>query len=309
MKLRRVRTPDGLQTEYDDDGQWRRLSGPGPFGPSPFTDEWQLATADRHLRGTDALLPFQPLSFRDFLLSEAHNITAARGMVQRFHPVTHRVSETFEKLTRRTFPPFRPRRLFYRQPIYYMGNAMTIVPTRTPIAFPSYSNGLDFELEVAFVLKEPLLNATADEATTAIGAFVLLNDFSARDVQRAEMSSGMGPQKSKHFGSSMSETAVTADEVLPRINELTGSVIINGRTVSTVSSRGFQWSVGDVLAHASRDEQLLPGELIATGTLAGGSGIETGHWLKRGDTLRLVLDGIGEVEHHILDDSQRSGLR
>jgi 2-keto-4-pentenoate hydratase/2-oxohepta-3-ene-1,7-dioic acid hydratase in catechol pathway len=77
-------------------------------------------------------------------------------------------------------------------------------------------------------------------------------------------------------------------------------VLINGRTVSTVSSRGFQWSVGDVLARASRDEQLLPGELIATGTLAGGSGMESGNWLKRGDTLKLVLDGIGEVEHQIL---------
>ncbi len=242
------------------------------------------------------------MSFRDFLLSETHNITAARGMMQKFYPGTYRVSDVFEKLTRRTFPPFRPKKLFYQQPIYYMGNAMTIVPTRTPIAFPSYSNGLDFELEVAFVLKEALFNATVDEATAAIGAFVLLNDFSARDVQRLEMSSGMGPQKSKHFASSMSETAVTADEVLPRINELTGSVIINGRRVSTVSSRGFQLSVGEVLAHASRDEQLLAGELIATGTLAGGSGMETGHWLKRGDTLRLVLDGIGEVEHRILDD-------
>jgi 2-keto-4-pentenoate hydratase/2-oxohepta-3-ene-1,7-dioic acid hydratase in catechol pathway len=114
------------------------------------------------------------------------------------------------------------------------------------------------------------------------------------------MSSGMGPQKSKHFCSSMSQTAVSADEVLPRLDELTGSVIINGRTVSTVTSGGMQFSVGEVLAHASRDEQLLAGALIATGTLAGGSGMETGHWLTPGDTLRLVLDGIGEVEHPIV---------
>jgi 2-keto-4-pentenoate hydratase/2-oxohepta-3-ene-1,7-dioic acid hydratase in catechol pathway len=299
MRLRRVRTPVSIQTQYYD-GQWRPLAEPSPFGPSPFTDEWQLATANRHLQKTDALLPFQPLSFRDFLLSEMHNINAARGMVQRFYPGVYRISDVFERLTRRTFPPFRPKKLFYQQPIYYMANAMTVVPTRTPVAFPSYSNGLDFELEVACVLKKPLFNATSDEALAAIGAFVLLNDFSARDVQRPEMSSGLGPQKSKHFISSMSETAVTADEVLPRINELTGSVIINGRTVSTVSSRGLQWGVGDVLARASRDEQLLPGELVATGTLAGGSGMETGHWLKRGDALRLVLDGIGEVEHQVL---------
>lgn len=103
-----------MQTQYDDKGQWWPLVGPNPLGPSPFTDEWQLATADRHLEKTDALLPFQPLSFRDFLLSEAHNITAARGMVRRFHPGIYRLSEAFERLTGRTFPPFAPSKLFYR---------------------------------------------------------------------------------------------------------------------------------------------------------------------------------------------------
>ncbi len=300
MKLRRVRTQTGLETQQSVDGDWRPLHGATPFGPSPFSDEWLVATADRHLRKTTSLLPFQPLSFRDFMLSEHHVINASRGMLRRFYPGTYRVTEAFEKITRRTFPVFKPKKLFYRQPIYYMSNAMTIVPTGTPIAFPSYSNGLDYELEAAFVLKAPLYNATPTEALEAVGAFVLLNDFSARDVQRDEMGSGLGPQKSKHFLSSMSETATTADEVLPRINHLTGSVIINGRTVSTVSSRGFQWSIGDVLAHASRDELLLPGEVIATGTLAGGSGMETGGWLQPGDSLKLVLDGIGEVEHPVV---------
>ena len=54
-----------------------------------------------------------------------------------------------------------------------------------------------------------------------------------------------------------------------------------------------------MLAHASRDEQLLPGEVFGLGTLPGGSGMETGRWLRPGDTLRLVLDGVGEVEHRI----------
>jgi 2-keto-4-pentenoate hydratase/2-oxohepta-3-ene-1,7-dioic acid hydratase in catechol pathway len=300
MKLRRARTQTGIETQQFVDDQWRPLQGATPLGPSPFSDEWQRATADRHLQKTDSLLPFQPLSFRDFLLSEQHTINAARGLVKRFYPGTYRLTQAFEKTTRRTFPAFKPKKLFYQQPIYYFGNAMTIVPTGTPVAVPSYSNGLDYELEVAFVLNAPLYNASVDEALDAIGGFVLLNDFSARDVQRDEMGSGLGPQKAKHFITSMSETVVTADEVLPRINELTGSVIINGRTVSTVNSRGFQWSIGEVLAQASRDEQLLPGEVVATGTLAGGAGMETDNWLKRGDTLKLVLDGIGEVEHPIL---------
>lgn len=221
-------------------------------------------------------------------------------MLARFYPKQARITSVAERLTRRTFPLFRPKKLFYQQPIYYMSNAMTIVPTGTPVAFPGYSHGLDFELDLGFVLAEPLHNAGPAEATDAIGAFVLLNDFSARDVQRNEMNSGLGPQKSKHFLSSMSEIAVTADEVLPRFDTLTGSVAINGGVVSTVGTSGLQWTIGDVLAHASRDEQLLPGELIGLGTLAGGSGMETGNWLRPGDTLRLELDGIGTVEHEIL---------
>ena len=299
MRLRRVRTRSGLETQQCDAGQWQPLRGKNPLGPSPFSAEWELATADRHLQLTGSLLPFAPLSFRDFLLSEQHNINASRGMLKRFYPGTYRLTTAFEKVTRRTYPGFKPKKLFYAEPIYYFGNAMTFVPTGTPVAFPSYSKGLDFELELAWVLNSPLYNATADEAIDAIGGFVLLNDFSARDVQRDEMASGLGPEKAKHFISSMSSTVVTADEILPRIGELTGSVIINGRTVSTVDTRALRWSLGEVMAHASRDEHLLPGEVFATGTLPGGSGMETGHWLRPGDTLRLVLDGIGEVEHRI----------
>ncbi|CAN5850765.1 fumarylacetoacetate hydrolase family protein [soil metagenome] len=297
MKFRRIRSANSLETQQYTEGAW--VQAPSPLRPSPFSDEWELATAQRHLQHSSALLPFSPLSFRDFLLSEQHNIAAARGMLGRFYPGSSRITTAFESITRTTFPAFRPKRLFYRQPIYYMSNAMTIVPTGTPVAFPSYTNGLDFELEIGLVLDKPLLNAGPAEATRAIGAFVLLNDFSARDVQRDEMSSGLGPQKSKHFVSSMSETAVTADEVLPRFDQLTGTVTINGTAVGTVDTAGLQWSVGEVLAHASLDEQLLPGEVIGLGTLAGGSGMETGTWLRPGDTLRLELDDIGTVEHTI----------
>ncbi|MGB3481740.1 MAG: fumarylacetoacetate hydrolase family protein [Mycobacterium sp.] len=299
MKLRRIRTADTLQTQWLDGGQWQTLTTPSPLAPSPFSAEFELATAARHLKSSDALLPFTPLSFRDFLLCKQHNIAAARGLLKRFYPGQSRITSAYEKLTRRTFPLFQPKKLFYQQPIYHMSNAMTIVPTRTPVAFPGYTRGLDFELEIGFVLNSALYNATPTEATAAIGAFVLLNDFSARDIQRSEMASGLGPQKSKHFLSSMSETAVTADEVLPRLESLSGAVIINGRTVSTVDGSGLQWSVGEVLAHASRDEQLLAGEVIGLGTLAGGSGMETGNWLRPGDTLRLELDDIGSVEHTI----------
>ncbi|MEV4153349.1 fumarylacetoacetate hydrolase family protein [Nocardia salmonicida] len=297
MKLRRIRTEDGLQTQSLRDGQWS--AHPEPLAGKVFSDQWELGIADGHLRESELLLPFNPASFRDFMLFEQHNIDASRGLVRRFHPTQYRLAVAVERLSGRSFPLFKPKPLFYQQPIYYLGNHLTFVPSGTPICAPAYSSALDYELEIGFVLAEPLYCATPQQAEAAIGAFVLLNDFSARDIQRAEMASGFGPQKSKHFASSMSATAVTADEILPRIDNLTGTVRINGDTVETVSSAGMRWSLGEVLAHASRSERLYPGELFGTGTLPGGSGMETGNWLEPGDVLTLTLDDIGEVEHLI----------
>jgi 2-keto-4-pentenoate hydratase/2-oxohepta-3-ene-1,7-dioic acid hydratase in catechol pathway len=300
MRLRRVRNDDRLEVQFLDEGRWLPAPDPAPLGGSAFSKQWQLAIAEGHLMRSEHLLPFQPISFRDFLLYEKHNIDASRGLVQRLHPGQYRVTSVVEKVTRHPFLMFKPKSLFYRQPVYYMSNHLTFVPSGTPVDFPVYSRALDFELEIGFVLAAPLLNAGPAEALEAIGAFVVLNDFSARDVQRDEMASGFGPQKSKHFASSMSATAVTADEILPRIDDLRGSVVINGTAVSTVSSAGMQWSIGEVLAHASRSEQLFAGEMFGTGTLPGGSGMEIGKWLEPGDELSLTLDDIGEIHHTIM---------
>lgn len=249
---------------------------------------------------TPAVLPFEPASFRDFMLFEEHVIGATRGYVKRFMPGAYRIARAYEAVTGRTFPRFKPTTLWYRQPIYYMGNHLNFVPSGTPIATPSYTHALDYELELGFVLDKPLRNATPADATAAIGAFVVVCDFSARDVQKAEMDSGFGPQKSKHFLSSMSPVAVPAAHILPRIDALTGTVEIDGKAAARCYTRGMRYSLGEVLAHASRDEQLHPGELFATGTLPGGSGMENGCWLSSGSRLRLTIDGVGTVEHVIL---------
>ncbi|AWK75077.1 fumarylacetoacetase [Rhodococcus oxybenzonivorans] len=299
MRIRRVRTTAGIEHEQWHADGWTKIESVPAWARSPFTTEWDIDTADRHLRNSVQLMPFQPLSFRDFMLYEKHNIDASRGYARRFMPAAYRVTQAYEALRRAPFPRFTPPRLFYRQPMYYMGNHLAFVPSGTPIGAPSYSSALDYELELGFVLAEPLLDATPAEALAAVGAFVLVNDFSARDVQKDEMDSGFGLQKAKHFASSMSPTAVTADEILPHLDRLTGSVRLNGKTVATVSSAGMQWGIGEVLAHASRSEQLLPGELFATGTLPGGCALENGAWPEPGQTLTLTLDRVGEIEHPI----------
>jgi 2-keto-4-pentenoate hydratase/2-oxohepta-3-ene-1,7-dioic acid hydratase in catechol pathway len=250
--------------------------------------------------GSDVVIPFEPRSFRDFMLYEAHAIAAARGFVHRFMPGSARVVAAYEALTRQTFPRLKPHRLWYRQPIYYMGNHLTIATDGTGIAVPPYARALDYELELGFVLAHPMRDAKPEEAEAAIGGFVVLNDFSARDVQAAEMASGFGPQKSKHFASAISSEVVTADEILPRWHDLKGSVRLNGELISEPRTSGAKWSLGEMLAHASRGEQLHAGELFGTGTLPGGSGIETGRLLQAGDVIEIAIDGIGTLTNPIV---------
>ena len=98
----------------------------------------------------------------------------------------------------------------------------------------------------------------------------------------------------------MSNVVVSADEILPRWRTLTGSVHLNGALVAKCATRDARWSLGEVLAHSSRGEQLYPGELFGTGTLPGGSGIEHGRLLERSDTIALAIDGIGTLANRIV---------
>lgn len=244
-------------------------------------------------------LPFAPRSFRDCMLFRQHWIDSSRGFTKRFLPRLFPLTQIYEAITRHPFPAFTPSPLFERQPLFYFGNHSTIIASGTPIPWPRYASVLDYELELGVVLSAPLLNASVEDARAAIGGFVLVNDLTCRNVQRAEMQTGLGPQKAKSFGSSMSDSLVTSEAIWPQIDRLTGRVEINGDIVAEVSSVGMEHKIDEVLAYLSVDEPLYPGELIATGTLPGGSGMENGRTLRVGDRLRLVLDGVGEVEHDI----------
>jgi hypothetical protein len=243
MKIRRsYQGDDTLQTEVQAaGGDWRPGARPGGL-----------------------VLPFQPVSVRDFSLSEQHNIDAAVGYARRFMPGAARLAGAVQAVTRRSLPALRPNRLWYAQSIYYLNNPMTFVPSGTDVKFPSYTRALDYELQLAFVVGEPLHDAAPEEAERAITAFTVMCDFSARDVQIPEMKSGMGPQKAKHFLSSMATVAVSADEVLPRWRELTGTVTVNGEVVARPHTAGSRFGLGDMLAHASASEQLIRGRCSAS---------------------------------------------
>ena len=244
--------------------------------------------------------PFAPKSYRDFMLYERHYINAARNYAKTNMPMAYRFVSMYEKLTGKVHAKLKPPALWYQQPIFYMGGHMNFFGEGAKIVWPQYSGLIDYEAEIGFVLAKPLFNASPDEAEAAIGGFVVFNDLSARDVQMPEMRSGFGPQKSKHFANAISSYFVTADEILPQINSLSGHVTINDHHITNISSNGLQFSLGEALAHVSNGEHLYPGEFFATGTLPGGCGLENGHWLAKGDKITISITGIGEISNRIV---------
>lgn len=325
MKLRRVMSASGLEVQTWNGRHWVAMADlPLPrertscrfdmisaleLAPRDWAAVREALASAAPAADGEVMLPFEPRSYRDFMLYEQHVTGAARGYVKRFMPRLFPVTRAFEAISGRTFPAFRPPRLWYRQPIYYMGNHLNFVSEGATIPWPGYTKVLDYELELGFVLVRQLLNATPQEALEAIGGFAVFNDFSARDVQRAEMTSGFGPQKSKHFCNAISATVVTADEVLPHLGKLTGEIVIDGTTVARCTDHGSRWSIGEALAHVSVDEPLYPGEFLATGTWPNGSGLENGNWLESGASITLRVDRVGSLTNKIGAARSKAGAK
>ena len=241
------------------------------------------------------VIPYRPASYRDFMLYEQHAIDAGRGFIKKYMPKALPVMRIYERLTGKIFPPIRPSARYYKYPIYYLGNHLNFFSEGDVIHTPSYTRELDYELEIAAILISPLKNASPEEVDAAIGGFVILNDFSARDQQMDEMKSGFGPMKTKNFANAISATVATADELLPILERLSVKVSINHQLIAQSTAGGYKYSIQQAIAYASWEEQLHPGELFAMGTIPGCAGIENGNLLQKGDTITLEVEGIGSL--------------
>jgi 2-keto-4-pentenoate hydratase/2-oxohepta-3-ene-1,7-dioic acid hydratase in catechol pathway/sugar lactone lactonase YvrE len=244
--------------------------------------------------------PFRPAAFRDCSLWEEHMIGVARGLLRLRESSAAAISDGYERLARRPFPRLRPRPLWYEQPLYYKGNPATFIGDGDTVRWPAYAQVLDYELEVGVVVARDCSDLTREEALGVAGGFVLLNDFSARDVQFREMVEGlMGPAKSKDFGTALGSVVVTAPEFLPVLGTLIAEVWVNGERWGGGSTEKMQHDVADVLAYASVGEQLAAGTVIGLGTIPGCSGIEVGRWLSPGDVVELSAGPLGRLRNSV----------
>lgn len=191
--------------------------------------------------------------------------------------------------------------VYLRQPTYYKSNRFAVGDPESEVVWPSYSQLMDFELELGSVIARRGKDIAKADAHGHIFGFTIFNDFSARDAQYAEMDGRLGPAKGKDFDNAniFGPCLVTADEIAdPYALRMTAKV--NGQTVCEGNSADMHWRFDDVIAHVSAGETLHPGEIICSGTVGDGCGLEHLRFLEHGDVVELEIEKIGVLRNRVL---------
>ena len=199
---------------------------------------------------------------------------------------------------------------WYQIPVFYFSNPAGVIGPDEPVAAPHGSQALDYELELACVIgKEGRDLAADDQALEYVAGFTILNDWSARDLQRAEMAVGLGPSKSKDFATSLGPWLVPLEELRDCYRDgrlhLEMTAAVNGRVLSRGNAGSMYWTWPQLLAHASRDTRLRPGDVLGSGTVGTGCILEltpevAGGWLKPGDVVELTIERLGTLRNPVV---------
>ena len=211
------------------------------------------------------LAPLKPASLRDFLAFEDHATGGAKRRNEELNPA------------------------WYKTPVYYKGNHRSIVGPDADIVWPSFTEKLDFELELACVLG----------TDNAIFGYTIMNDWSARDVQRDEMAMRLGPSKSKDFATSLGPCIVTADEI-DLHKGLAMRARVNGELWCEADAKDMHWTFPQMIAHVSDGEDIYPGDVYGSGTPFGGCGLDHDRWLQPNDVVELEIEGIGVLRNRVV---------
>jgi 2-keto-4-pentenoate hydratase/2-oxohepta-3-ene-1,7-dioic acid hydratase in catechol pathway len=231
-------------------------------------EEASIPLADVHF-----LPPLDPPFFRDFMAFGQHIRNASERLGQ---------------------PPLQEA---FRRPVYYKGNPSTLIGHDQEVPWPNYTESMDYELELGLVIGKRGRNLTPGEALNHLAGITALNDFSARDIQGQEMKGSLGPAKGKDFATAIGPWITTRDEL--DIEHLLMIARVNGEEWSRGSSGTITWKIEELIAYASQGETIWPGELIGSGTVGLGCGLELGKRLQPGDVVELEIEGIGLLRNRI----------
>ncbi len=221
------------------------------------------------------LAPLRPRSLRDFLTFEGHLHNALTRLGR---PIP---TEWFDV------------------PAFYKGMPDTVIGPDEEIPWPSYTQKLDHELELAAIIGRRGKNIAKENALDYVFGYTIWNDVSARDVQTRELPIGMGPAKAKDWDGSnvLGPCIVTADEL--DSSNLRMAVRVNGEVWGEDTSAHMHHTFADLIHYAAQAQTLYPGEVFGSGTAAGGSGLELDRWLKEGDIVEMEIEGIGVLRNRI----------
>ena len=199
---------------------------------------------------------------------------------------------------------------WYQIPIFYFSNVSEIRGPGEPVWCPAASDELDYELEVAALIDTPIHDLPAGRGEEAVGGYLIFNDWSARDLQREETAVRLGPAKGKDFASSIGPWLVTPDELADARAEKGYNLSMNATVNGTELSRGTwadaQFSFGEMVARASADVRLRPGDLIGSGTVGTGCLLEVKdeilkRYLQPGDEVTLAVERLGALTTPIVE--------
>ena len=208
---------------------------------------------------------------------------------------------------------------WYQVPVFYFSNPLAIIGDGDPVWAPQGSSALDYELELACVIGTVARNLPPDDsAMECVAGFTIMNDWSARDLQRAEMAVGLGPSKSKDFATSLGLRLVPFSELKDCYREgrlhLDMTARVNGKQYSHGNAGSMYWTWPQLLAHASRDTELRPGDVLGSGTVGTGCILEltpeaVGGWLQPGDVVELEIERLGTLKNVVASRPVPTGGR
>ena len=240
-----------------------------------------------------------PAQMRDFLCFEKHLLQS----FARLRQVRAAAAPDPEKALREMEAQgtFSVPKIWYERPSFYKPSRFAVCGTGQDVAWPAYSQTIDYELEFACVIGTAGRDIPKDKARAHIFGYTIFNDLSARDEQSQEMLGNLGPGKGKDFANSkpIGPCIVTADEI-PDPYALEMIVRVNGEERGRGNSREMHWKYEDCIAFVSRSETVHPGELFCSGTVGNGSGLETGRFLDVGDVVELEVEKIGALRNRIV---------
>ncbi|MDQ3553835.1 MAG: fumarylacetoacetate hydrolase family protein [Chloroflexota bacterium] len=295
----------------------------------------RIARRDERL-AHNSILFRQPVTTLDHHLGRGLRVETLREILDSFEPDTHDDDAVLAATDLDFGPPIlRPTSLrdfyaferhvatmwgrrdqqvpeaWYRLPIFYFGNVSEVRGPGDPVWRPRDSKELDYELEIAALVDTPAGDLAAERAEEAIGGYTIFNDWSARDLQRDETTVRLGPAKGKDFATSFGPCLVTPDELADvrqgKGYALTATAEVNGQELSRGSWADIHFSFGEMLARASADTRLRPGDLIGSGTVGTGCLLEIkdesgfGRWLQPGDVVTLRVDRLGTLINPVVE--------